>query len=397
MTGATTPATSEHAELAESEGGPPPRRRRRLLAWTVVVVVLVGAGGYVEWTNPDGISFSHPLGVRHHTATGTQDNGAATSTQTVLRRSLSETTSVSGTLGYAGAYTVLAQGQGTITGLPAVGQVIHERQVLYRIDGQPVVLLYGSTPAYRALAAGATTADVTGQDVKQLNRDLVTLGYISRSELDPNSDEFSWATTLGVERLQDALGVSATGTLALGDYVFLPSAARVTAVSATLGGQAGGPVLTASSTARQVTVNLDAAQQSQVKAGDYVTITLPNNQTTGGQVTSVGKVAATPSNGNSTATITVQITPTDPHATGTLDQAPVQVAITTDTVHNVLAVPVNALLALAGGGYAVEVANGDGTHQLVSVSLGLFDDAAGLVQVSGSGLAAGQHVVVPAS
>jgi hypothetical protein len=156
-------------------------------------------------------------------------------------------------------------------------------------------------------------------------------------------------------------------------------------------------VLTASSTARQVTVNLDAAQQSQVKAGDYVTITLPNNQTTGGKVTSVGKVAATPSNGNSTPTITVQITPTDPHATGTLDQAPVQVAITTDTVHNVLAVPVNALLALAGGGYAVEVANGDGTHQLVSVSLGLFDDATGLVQVSGPGLAAGRHVVVPTS
>src|SRR5580704_16190368 len=106
MTGATTPATSEHAELVESEGGPPPRRRRRRLplAWTVVVVVLVGTGGYVEWTNPDGISFSHPLGVRHHTATGTQDNGAATSTQTVVRRSLSETTSVSGTLGYAGAY-----------------------------------------------------------------------------------------------------------------------------------------------------------------------------------------------------------------------------------------------------------------------------------------------------
>src|SRR5439155_2355553 len=134
--------------------------------------------------------------------------------QTVTRRSLSQTTSVSGTLGYAGAYTVLAQGHGTITWLPAVGQVVHERQVLYRIDGQPVVLLYGSTPAYRALAAGATATDVTGPDVKQLNHDLVALGYISSSELDPKSDEFSWATKLGVERMQDAVGVSATGTLA---------------------------------------------------------------------------------------------------------------------------------------------------------------------------------------
>jgi hypothetical protein len=100
-------------------------------------------------------------------------------------------------------------------------------------------------------------------------------------------------------------------------------------------------------------------------------------------------------NGNSTPTITVQITPTNPRATGTVDQAPVQVAITSQTVHHVLAVPVNALLALAGGGYAVEVSNADRKHHLVSVSPRLFDDAAGMVQVSGSGLAAGQHVVVP--
>jgi hypothetical protein len=354
-----------------------------------VVAVLVGARG---------ISFSHPFGIRHETATGSQDNNAATSTQTVTRRSLSQTASVSGTLGYAGAYTVLAQGHGTITWLPAVGQVVHERQALYRIDGQPVVLLYGSTPAYRALAAGATATDVTGPDVKQLNHDLVALGYITSSELEPNSDEFSWATKLGVERMQDALGVSATGTLALGEYVFLPTAARVTAVSAKLGGPAGGPVLTASTTARQVMVNLDAAQQSLVKVGVHVTITLPNNQTTPGKVISVGRVATTSpnvSNGNGNSTITVQITPTNPRATGTLDQAPVQVAITSQTVHHVLAVPVNALLALAGGGYAVEVANGDGTHHLVSVSPRLFDDAAGLVQVSGSGLAVGQRVVVP--
>jgi hypothetical protein len=205
-----------------------------------------------------------------------------------------------------------------------------------------------------------------------------------------------------VERLQDGLGVTATGKLAIGDYVFLPTAARVTAVSAKLGGPAGGQVLTATSTARQVTVNLDADQQSEVKAGDHVTITLPNNRTTPGVVSSVGAVATTPagsnaSNASSSPTITVQITPTDPHATGSLDQAPVLVAITTATVHNVLAVPVEALLALAGGGYAVEVVNTDGTHQLVVVSPGLFDDAAGLVQVTGFGLAAGQHVVVPAS
>ena len=70
--------------------------------------------------------------------------------------------------------------------------------------------------------------------------------------------------------------------------------------------------------------------------------------------------------------------------------------ITTGSVANALVVPVDALLALTGGGYAVEVAGADGAHHLVPVTLGLFDDADGLVQVSGSGLSAGQRVVVPA-
>jgi multidrug efflux pump subunit AcrA (membrane-fusion protein) len=93
--------------------------------------------------------------------------------------------------------------------------------------------------------------------------------------------------------------------------------------------------------------------------------------------------------------VPVQIRPTDPSATGSLDQALVEVAITDLTVHDVLAVPVYALLARAGGGYSVEVVAGDGTHHLVRVRVGLFDDAAGMVQVSGAGLAVGQRVVVP--
>jgi hypothetical protein len=268
------------------------------------------------------------------------------------------------------------------------------------------VLLYGSTPAYRALAEGAAASDVAGSDVQQLNHDLVALGYVSSSDLDPSSDEFSWATKLGLENLQAALGLTRTGKLALGDYVFETGPVRVTSLSATLGGQAGGPVLSASSTVRQVTVNLDAVQQSQVKAGDPVTITLPNNQTAGGKVTSVGTVATTPpsSNGpngpngsNSTPTITVTITPANPQVTGTLDQAPVQVAITTATVRQALVVPVASLLALSGGGYAVEVVSTNGAHHLMPVTLGLIDDSEGLVQVTGSGLTAGQRVVVPAT
>jgi len=153
-------------------------------------------------------------------------------------------------------------------------------------------------------------------------------------------------------------------------------------------------VLTATSTTRVVTIALNADQRSEVKVGDKVTVTLPNNDTTPGIVTSVGTVATTPAGGGS-PTITVQVTPSDPAATGRWDQTPVSVTITTASVANALVVPVNALLAQANGSYAVEVAGANGTRHLVSVSLGLFDDAAGLVQVTKTSLVVGEHVVVP--
>jgi hypothetical protein len=167
------------------------------------------------------------------------------------------------------------------------------------------------------------------------------------------------------------------------------------------------PLLTASSTTPVVTINLDAAQQTEVKAGEQVTITLPGGNNTPGVVSSVSSVATAPPSGSSggsssggsgsAPTITVEVTPTNPKAAGGLNQAPVEVTITTGSVTNALVVPVDALLAQAGGGYAVEVTGAAGTHHLVAVSLGLFDDADGLVQVTGPGLDAGQRVVVPAA
>jgi hypothetical protein len=379
-----------HPETASWRSSRRRRRRRKALAAAVVVAVLAGAGV--------GAGLAGPFGGRPHPGGGVPGNGTATSLASVTRQSLSSRTSVSGTLGYAGSYSVINQAQGIFTAVPRAGQVIRQGQVLYRVNGKPVVLLYGRVPAYRSLAEGATASDVTGRDVEQLNRDLVDLGYASRSQLDPSSDEFSWATKAALERLQKHLGVAQTGTLTLGQAVFLPGALRVTKVIAGLGASAGpgAPALQATSTARRVSIDLDAAAQSEVKVGDKVTITLPDGTTTPGRVSSVGKVAAA-SGSSGSPTVPVQVTPLHPAATGRMDQAPVHVSITTATVRNVLAVPVTALLALASGGYAVEQVTPRGVHQLVPVRLGMFDDAAGLVQVTGSGLAAGQRVVVPAS
>jgi multidrug efflux pump subunit AcrA (membrane-fusion protein) len=204
--------------------------------------------------------------------------------------------------------------------------------------------------------------------------------------------------------MEEHLGVSIPPEwLALGQVVFEPGALRVSQVTGSLGGQAGGPVLDGTSTRHVVTISLDASQQTQVKAGDKVTVTLPDGTTTPGTVSWVGRVATSSggSSGNggsgSTATIPVTVTLTHPAVAGSLDQAPVTVNITTGSVKNALAVPVGALLAQSPGGYAVEVVGAGNTRRLVPVQVGpVFDDADGLVQVTGR-LTPGQRVVVPAT
>ncbi len=293
--------------------------------------------------------------------------------------------------------TAALYGQGsTFTKLPSVGQVITRGESLYEISGQSVVLLYGSEAPTRAFIAGMSP----GSDVAELNSNLDALGYGQRL----TGDEFTATTTAAIRALQSAHGLSVTGELLVGSVVFHPGPVRVTSVTPTVGQTVmPGPVLAITSTARQVKIALDASLQASVKVGDQVTITLPDNQTTPGRITYVSSVATTPSSSGSghgeeesAPTIEVDATPTNPAATGHLDQAPVNVEITTERVENVLAVPVDALLALAGGGYAVEVAEG-GVHRLEAVTVGLFDDAEGVVQVSGQGLSAGQRVVVPAT
>ncbi len=368
-----------------------PARSRRWWVIVSLVLTLVAAGAVAV---AGGVLDGGGSG------SGRGDDGSVTSLATVTRRSLSETTQLNGTLGYAGSYTVVSQAHGTVTWLPKAGAVIREGQVAYRLDQAPVVLLYGRTPAYRSLAEGAT-----GADVAQLNHDLVELGYAKSADVDAAWDDFNWTTRVGVEKLQNHLRVEPTGELSLGAAVFLPTAVRVAALQAMLGAPAHGPVLSASSTARTVSVALDPNLQPEVHAGDRVTITLPDGSTTPGRVISVGKVATAPpgesggsggSGGSGSGpTVPVQIRPTDLKASERLDQALVEVEIANQTVHNVLAVPVSALLARSGGRYSAEVVAGDGTHHLVPVRLGLFDDASGMVQVSGPGLAAGQRVVVP--
>jgi hypothetical protein len=356
------------------------------------IVVVLAAGSVPAWR----------AGVFSAAVSSRAGQGApAPATRQVVREDLSAATPVAATLGYAGSYAVRGQGGGTLTWLPPAGRVIGQGQVLYRVDnGSPVVLLYGGVPDWRALGEG-----VTGADVTQLNHDLVSLGDAGRAEVAALGwDDYSWATASGVRRLEAHLGVPfAPGGLSLGQVVFAPGALRVSQVTASLGGPASGPVLAATSDRRAVLIALDVSQQGEVKAGDAVSVTLPDGTRTPGVVSWAGTVAATTPAAQASqqgqgpaATIPVQVRLTDPGAAGSLDQAPVTVNITTATAHDVLAVPVTALLARSPGGYDVEVAGPGDVRRYVPVTPGIFDDTSGLVQVTGA-LTPGERVVVAAS
>jgi hypothetical protein len=401
MTGTVSPREAPDRDAGTVLAEDPGARRGWRWRWVTAGAAAVGVG--LAAAAVAG-AFGQP-----GSSAASSDSVPHTGTATVTRQTLTAQTQVNATLADAGSYSLVNQATGTLTTLPATGQVVSQGQVAYRVSGSPVVLLYGNVPAYRDLSEG-----LTGPDVTELNGDLVALGDATAAELDPHSDVFSFETAIALEKLQARLDVPVTGELALGQAVFAPGAIQVTglATGTLLGGAVvpGTAVLTATSTTPVVTVPLDAADQSEVRDGQKVTITLPAGQNTPGVVSQVSTVAtaasssdssggsgssSSPGSGSGSPTITVLVTPADPKALGTLNQAPVEVTITTGSAADAVVVPVDALLAQANGGYAVEVVSG-GRHHLVAVTPGLFDDAAGLVQVTGTTLALGQHVVVPA-
>jgi peptidoglycan hydrolase-like protein with peptidoglycan-binding domain len=325
-----------------------------------------------------------------------------TATATVARRDLVQRSTVSGTLGYEDTRQLLGSRQGTITSLPEEGSVLSPGAVLYRVDERPVVLLAGSVPAWRPLAEGVSG----GRDVRQLEQNLRALGY---EERDMAIDErFDASTVAAVERWQEDLGVEATGQVELGDVVFLPGTRRIGSIAVSLGDRVrpSMPVMATSSTRRLVTAEIDASDQQDVAVGDKVTIDLRNGTTTTGTITEVGEVASdagaetgggqmTSGSATSTpSTITFEVRPDKPGVAGSLDQAPVDVGVTSERVKNVLSVPVSALLALRGGRYGVELVRAE-TTSVVEVTPGLYSDG-GYVEIKRGAVKLGDVVVVPA-
>jgi len=351
-------------------------RRGRAVALVVVLgVVALVVGALV-------------VGVPRTSTSTTDATPAAAShtTATVVRTDLVVTEDMDGTLGFVAGDPIVNRLPGTLTAIPDEGATYTFGDVLYRVDDTPVVLAEGSLPMWRTLS----TRSSNGRDVEQLERMLVASGYDPDGKITVDED-FTTATRNAVKDWQTDLGMDDTGIVELGRIVFRSAPVRIVEVPSPVGtALRGGEVLaTTSGAATKVTARLDTADQEHLAVGDAVTVELPDSTKVPATVTSIGSVAQRAQDGSSY--LEVEIALDDPATGEGLDEAPVTVTYEKERAEQVLAVPVTALVALAEGGYAVEVVDPAGTH-LVGVDAGTFAD--GLVEVTGN-LQAGDEVVVP--
>jgi peptidoglycan hydrolase-like protein with peptidoglycan-binding domain len=348
--------------------------RRVAVGGVVVVAVAAAAAAAVGFGGEDG-------------STAEADD-LPPATAEVTRRTLIDAETLNGELGYGAETTLASRGNGTVTWLAGTGITVKRGGTLYRMDDERVVLLYGSLPAYRELRSG-----VEGADVKQFERNLRALGYDGFTV----DDEYTSATADAVRDWQEDLGLPETGRVEPGRIAYAAGEVRVDAHGAAVGDlvQPGAGVLTVTGTARVVTVTLDVDDQRLARKGSAVRLTMPEGDDVGGKVTKVETViddGGDAPDAEPETKFEVTIAVDKPAAVAGYDQASVEVDFTASERKDVLTVPVAALLALAEGGYGLEIIEGSGSR-IVAVQTGLFAD--GQVEVTGEGLTEGTTVGMP--
>ncbi|WP_117210820.1 peptidoglycan-binding protein [Allorhizocola rhizosphaerae] len=347
---------------------------RRWIVPLALAVLVAGAAGFVVANRPTAGAASWEKQLPPNTAK-------------VTRQDLRATEEVTGDLGHGPASSLINRIPGTVTSLPVAGSVIQQGQVLYEVDSHPVVLLYGAEPAYRPLGTGTE-----GADVRQLETALRALGYTGFSV----DEEFTSGTADAVREWQEDLGLPETGRVELGRVVFVSEAIRVETLRLELGqpAQAGQALLTHTGITRLVTARLDVADQRMAVPGTHVKIEMPSGASVSGKVEKVYSVIEAPSGQGQQSQTRLEaiISLADPKAAEGFDAAAVDIEFTVNERRGVLAVPVAALVALAEGGYGVEVVDG-AASRYVRVETGLF--AGGHVEVSGPDVAEGMTVGMP--
>jgi peptidoglycan hydrolase-like protein with peptidoglycan-binding domain len=253
--------------------------------------------------------------------------------------------------------------------------------------GTPVIVVRTQRVTGGELAADSDTPS-SAADVLQLQEALTRLGYKV-----PTDGIVGEETTAAIKAWQADIGAEADGVVDLGEVIFLPQPVRVTEASLTIGSPVndGSAVLATSSSSSVVLVDLPADDQDLLAVGLELIVEMPDGTEVPAIVTDISGIAVRNAAGDVVFETTIELI--DATVGADLDQAPVDVLVVTDSRSQVLAVPVTALLALAEGGYAVEVEAAGGSVRLVGVEPGLYAD--GWVEVTTEGLAAGDLVVVP--
>lgn len=343
----------------------PRRRGRKLFASAAAGVVIAVAGAALL------------IGGNEEPAAKTTPSGGFA---TVRRTDLVAVRSFDGEVAAQDGPNIGSRLNGTITWLPEEGTKVERGKPLYAVDGLPVLLFYGKTPAFRDF--GGT---ITGNDVRQLEENLDALGF------DPGAVDttFTSSTEAAIKAWQDSLDLSQDGVIRLGRVVFASGPLTVAEHLKTAGAQVhdGEDILATESSERVVNVTLEDADD--LAAGDEVSI-VDGSKRVPAKVTSIDTPTSGGMDGESSTTAT--IAPNDANALASLeDGEDVDVELVEDERRNVLVVPVTALLARRSGGYAVEVKRGSGT-EIVRVEPGLYADD--LVEISGD-VREGDEVVVP--
>lgn len=311
-------------------------------------------------------------------------NTTPISTAEIAKETLIDRENHDGTLGHGTSTTISSRGSGTVTWLPTEGTTVRRGKALFRLDNKPVILLYGSLPAYRVLSTS-----VKGADVKQFEKNLWALGYRGFTV----DKTYTYSTATAVKKWQGDNGFTKTGRVDPAQIVYAAGEVRVDSVSLQVGSLVGPgtAVEKTTGTVPLVTVGLDMNSARLAKMGATVQIKMPDGKVVNGKIIKVVTVVTPGDNGGS-ATTKIEVTVRFTSKVKSLGAAAVSVAFTSGERKDVLTVPVSALLALAEGGYGVQVVDG-ATTKIVAVETGLFAD--GKVEIKGDGLQAGMKVGVP--
>jgi len=306
-------------------------------------------------------------------------------TVAVTRGTLTDARTVDGIVGFGAEEPLAAKATGTVTWLPDVGATLARGDAVARIDDRPVVLLFGPIPAYRALVT-----DTEGADVRQFEENLAALGYGGFTV----DTRYTDATATMVKRWQRSLGLEESGAVEPTQVVYAGGPQRVARRLVRIGAASGVDVIAVTSHTKVITVTMPA-DDPWATSGMAVTVVLSGGRSVPGTVSRLGPGPDTPTPGGgegSGSGTPVEIVVADQRALSGVDGGRVDVRYVVEERADVLSVPVAALVALAEGGYGLEVVDASG-RRFVAVTVGLF--AEGRVEVSGPEVRAGVTVGIP--